>query len=56
MLALLNVIALSPDLAISTDVFEKRRQEMVEKDIKGRGVKDQRVLRCNVDRSTTSFC
>jgi protein-L-isoaspartate(D-aspartate) O-methyltransferase len=41
---LLNIIALSPDLAISTDVFEKKRQEMVEKDIKGRGVKDQRVL------------
>jgi protein-L-isoaspartate(D-aspartate) O-methyltransferase len=44
MLVLLNIIALSPDLAISTDVFEKKRQEMVEKDIKGRGVKDQRVL------------
>ena len=44
MLVLLNIIAFSPDLAISTDVFEKKRQEMVEKDIKGRGVKDQRVL------------
>jgi protein-L-isoaspartate(D-aspartate) O-methyltransferase len=44
MLVFLNVIALSPDLAMSTDVFEKRRQEMVEKDIKARGIRDQRVL------------
>jgi len=43
-LVFLNVVALSPDLAISADVFEKRRQEMVEKDIKARGIRDQRVL------------
>lgn len=44
MLSFLNAVALSPDLAMSADVFEKRRQEMVEKDIKARGIKDQRVL------------
>lgn len=31
-------------IAFSADIFEKRRHEMVEKDIKGRGVKDNRVL------------
>ena len=52
MLVLLNVFVLSLDLAMSSDVFEKRRQAMVEKDIKGRGVKDQRVLNAmlNVQR------
>jgi protein-L-isoaspartate(D-aspartate) O-methyltransferase len=43
-LCFLNVVALSPDRAMSADVFEKRRQEMVEKDIKARGIRDQRVL------------
>ena len=44
MLIFVNVIAFSADIAMSADVFEKRRQEMVEKDIKARGIKDQRVL------------
>lgn len=39
-----NIIALSPNFSWSTDVFEKRRQEMVEKDIKKRGISDQHVL------------
>lgn len=43
-LIFVNVIAFSADIAMSADVFEKRRQEMVEKDIKARGIKDQRVL------------
>ncbi len=43
-LIFMNVIAFSADIAMSADVFEKRRQEMVEKDIKARGIKDQRVL------------
>jgi protein-L-isoaspartate(D-aspartate) O-methyltransferase len=43
-LVLLFTISTNPDLALSSDTFEKRRVEMVEKDIQGRGVKDQRVL------------
>lgn len=30
--------------SVSADTFEKRRQEMVEKDIKARGIKDKKVL------------
>jgi len=30
--------------SVSADTFEKRRQEMVENDIKGRGIKDKKVL------------
>jgi protein-L-isoaspartate(D-aspartate) O-methyltransferase len=37
-------ITLNVSISFSGDVFERRRQEMVEKDIRGRGVKDQRVL------------
>jgi protein-L-isoaspartate(D-aspartate) O-methyltransferase len=43
-LVLLFTISINPDLALSSDTFEKRRVEMVERDIQGRGVKDQRVL------------
>jgi protein-L-isoaspartate(D-aspartate) O-methyltransferase len=43
-LIFLNIITISPHRAMSADVFEKRRHEMVEKDIKGRGIKDNRVL------------
>lgn len=39
-----NTLAFSPSFSWSTDAFEKRRREMVEKDIKARGIKDQRVL------------
>jgi protein-L-isoaspartate(D-aspartate) O-methyltransferase len=43
-LALLVLTSINPGVVLPSDTFEKRRQEMVEKDIKGRGVKDQRVL------------
>lgn len=43
-LFLIASIIVDVGVAFSADVFDKRRQEMVEKDIKGRGVKDTRVL------------
>lgn len=43
-LFLIASIIVDVGVAFSADVFEKRRQEMVEKDIQGRGVKDARVL------------
>lgn len=43
-LIFVSALALSVDTAMSADAFEKRRQEMVEKDIKTRGIKDERVL------------
>jgi protein-L-isoaspartate(D-aspartate) O-methyltransferase len=43
-LFLLTAIIIDVGIVHPADVFEKRRQEMVEKDIKGRGVKDQHVL------------
>jgi protein-L-isoaspartate(D-aspartate) O-methyltransferase len=43
-LLLLIIPSMDMGVAFSADVFEKRRQEMVENDIKGRGVKDKRVL------------
>jgi len=43
-LVLLFTISTNPDLALSSDAFEKKRVEMVEKDIKGKGIKDKRVL------------
>jgi len=43
-LFLLTAIIIDAAIVYPADVFEKRRQEMVEKDIQGRGVKDQRVL------------
>jgi protein-L-isoaspartate(D-aspartate) O-methyltransferase len=46
MLTTLILLAVTIDAGVvyPGDVFEIKRQEMVEKDIKGRGVKDQRVL------------
>lgn len=43
-LIFMNSITISANLVTAADVFEKRRHEMVEKDIKGRGIKGQRVL------------
>jgi len=44
LLVLLVATAINPRVVLPSDIFEKRRMEMVEKDIKARGVKDQRVL------------
>jgi len=44
-LLLLIVTVLDAGIAYPDDVFEKRRQEMVEKDIKARGVRDPLVLK-----------
>jgi protein-L-isoaspartate(D-aspartate) O-methyltransferase len=38
------IITISYCLSFDGDVFEKRRNEMVENDIKARGIKDKRVL------------
>lgn len=43
-LILLVATTINIGVAYPADIFEKRRQEMVEKDIKARGIKDQRIL------------
>ena len=42
--AVLFLVALSYSNALPAEPFEKRRQEMVAKDIKGRGISDPKVL------------
>lgn len=45
LLLILCVLGLvCPCIAISQDAFQKRRHEMVEQDIRGRGIKDTKVL------------
>lgn len=41
---LIALLAILVSHSLSLDVFEKRRNEMVENDIKARGIKDKRVL------------
>jgi protein-L-isoaspartate(D-aspartate) O-methyltransferase len=44
LLILIAFLAILVSHSLSLDVFEKRRNEMVENDIKARGIKDNRVL------------